>query len=99
MPSGRWLGVEATGLLYTFLYFSMQPDFLEDPGTGDPLHPDCSQSCSQLVIRSLPSVQLLTTDILDHPQAPLGRRVAEEGVEGSWSGENLPLLTVAHKPG
>ena len=52
---------------------------------------DCSQSCSQFITRSLPSVQLLATDISDHPQAPLGRRVAEEGVEGSWSGENFAL--------
>ena len=52
---------------------------------------DCSQSCSQFVTQSLPSVQLLATDIPDHPQAPLGRRVAEEGVEGSWSGANLAL--------
>ena len=53
--------------------------------------PDCSQSCSQLVTRSLPSVQLLVTDIPDHPQALLGRRVAEEGVEGSWSAANFAL--------
>ena len=52
---------------------------------------DCSQSCSQFVTQSLPSVQLMATDIPDHPQAPLGRRVAEEGVEGSWSGANLAL--------
>ena len=38
---------------------------------------------TQLVTRSLPSVQLLATDLPDHPQAPLGRMVAEEGVEGS----------------
>ena len=40
----------------------------------------------------LPSLQLLATDILDRPQAPLGRMVAEEGVEGPWSGANLALV-------
>ena len=52
---------------------------------------DCSQSCSQFVTRSLPSVQLLATDISDHPQAPLGRRVAGEGAEGFGSRTNLAL--------
>ena len=52
---------------------------------------DCSQSCSQFVTRSLPSVQLPATDILDHIQAPLGRRVAEKGVGGPCSGANLAL--------
>ena len=43
---------------------------------------DCSQSCSQFVTRSLPWVQLLVMADLGHPQAPMGRRWAEEGVEG-----------------
>ena len=67
------------------------PDFGSDQGARQKASelrartglPDCSQSCSQLVTRSLPSVQLLATDLPDHPQAPLGRMVAEEGVEGS----------------
>ena len=52
---------------------------------------DCSQRCSQFATRSLPSVQLLATDISDHPQAPLGRRVAGEGAEGFGSRANLAL--------
>ena len=53
--------------------------------------PDCSQSCSQLVTRMLPSLQLLATDISDHPQAPLGRRVAGEDAEGFGSRANFAL--------
>ena len=40
----------------------------------------CSQSYSQLVTRSLPSIKLLLVDSSDHPPPPLDRWVAEEGV-------------------
>ena len=44
----------------------------------------CSQSYSQLVTRSLPSIKLLLVDSSDHPPPPLDRWVAEEGVKGAF---------------
>ena len=44
----------------------------------------CSQSYSQLVTQSLPSVKLLLVDSSDHSPAPPDRWVAEEGVKGAF---------------
>ena len=66
---------------WTYVALMIRPRRQEE-GIGIPAPggvPVCSQSCSQLITRSLPSLQLLAADISDHPQAPLGRRVAEEG--------------------
>ena len=55
---------------------------------------DCSQSCSQLVTRSLPYVQLLDTDIPDRPQALhwAGGWLRRAWRGPGWSGANLALL-------
>ena len=44
----------------------------------------CSQSYSQLVTQSLPSVKLLLVDSSNHSPAPPDRWVAEEGVKGAF---------------